>query len=287
MKTFVVDESAERKRADVFLAEKYPQFARAALAKLFPADKVHINGKPEKAGYKVRLGDKMTVDDSWLVEREFDPIELSILFENDSVIVVDKPSGVLSHARGGLSTEASVASFLRGRVDPTTEGAERREIVHRLDRATSGVMVCAKTSYAQSFLQKQFHDRSIQKTYLAVLSHVPKEPAAIIDAPIGRNLNNPKTFRVDAHGKSAVTEYTVIKQKSDGTCLVRMHPITGRTHQLRVHAAYISCPIVGDTFYDGKKADRLMLHAHTISVVLPGDTSRQHLLVHSRKDLSV
>lgn len=270
MKSFVVDENTARMRADVYLAEQYPQFARAALAKLFPADMVVINGRPEKAGYKLKAGDTVVVDDSWLVERDFDPIELPVIYEDDNVLVIDKPAGVLSHARGGLSTEASVASFLRGHIDPTTEGAGRAGIVHRLDRATSGIMICAKNSMAQSFLQKQFHDRKVNKTYIAVLSPIPKHEKAVIDAPIDRDPKRPKSFRVDVHGKSAVTEYEITKKSPESKrALVTFKPQTGRTHQLRVHSAYISCPIVGDEMYDGEKAPRLFLHAASLEIEIP------------------
>ena len=117
---------------------QYPQFARSALAKLFTADMVQINGVPEKAGYKLREGEKMTVDDSWLVETEVEDITLPIIYEDDDVLVIDKPAGVLSHSRGGLTREASVASFLRKHIDGLGTG-DRAGIVHRLDRVTSGV----------------------------------------------------------------------------------------------------------------------------------------------------
>lgn len=267
MKNFKVDELHHRMRADVFLAARYPQFARSALAKLFKADMVLINGRPEKAGYKLREGEKMSVDDSWLVETEIEDITLPIIFEDDDVLVIDKPAGVLSHSRGGLTREASVASFLRHHVDKSMSG-ERAGIVHRLDRVTSGVMICAKNDQAMKFLQKQFQDRKVLKTYVAITEKAPKHLVATIDAPIGRDQNNPKQFRVDPHGKVSSTKYEVSPLKN-GHYIWQLTPLTGRTHQLRVHLKYLNCPIIGDELYGGKPAERLYLHANCLEIKLP------------------
>ncbi|MEK7472308.1 MAG: RluA family pseudouridine synthase [Patescibacteria group bacterium] len=267
MKTFKVDELHHRMRADVFLATQYPQFARSALAKLFTADMVQINGVPEKAGYKLREGEKMTVDDSWLVETEVEDITLPIIYEDDDVLVIDKPAGVLSHSRGGLTREASVASFLRKHVDGLGTG-DRAGIVHRLDRVTSGVMICAKNEPTMKFLQKQFQDRKVHKTYVAVTDKAPKHMKAMIDAPIGRDQNTPKQFHVDPHGKASSTKYEV-KPLKNGKYLWELTPLTGRTHQLRVHLKYLGCPIIGDELYEGTPADRLYLHANLLELKLP------------------
>lgn len=254
-------------RADVFLAAQYPQFARSALAKLFKADMVLINGRPEKAGYKLRDGEKMSVDDSWLVETEIEDITLPIIYEDDDVLVIDKPAGVLSHSRGGLTREASVASFLRKHVDGLETG-ERAGIVHRLDRVTSGVMICAKNDNTMKFLQKQFQDRKVIKTYVAVTEKAPKHLVATIDAPIGRDQNSPKQFHVDPHGKVSSTKYEASELKN-GRYLWRLMPLTGRTHQLRVHLKYLNCPIIGDELYGGEPAERLYLHANCLEIKLP------------------
>ncbi len=273
MKKFVVDELHHRMRADVFLAKQYPQFARAALAKLFTADMVKVNGKTEKAGYKLKEGEKMLVDDSWLVETDIEDIKLKILYEDDDVLVIDKPAGVLSHSRGGLTREASVASFLRKHVDGLGTG-ERAGIVHRLDRVTSGVMICAKNEDAMKFLQRQFQDRKVRKSYVAITDKAPKHSKALIDAPIGRDQNNPKQFHVDAHGKVSSTKYEVKRIKED-KYIWELAPLTGRTHQLRVHLKYLGCPIVGDELYEGKKAERLYLHANILEIKLPsGETQK-------------
>lgn len=255
-------------RADVFVAKQYPAFARSALLKLFEQNSVKVDGKSTKPGYKLRLKDKIAVEDSLLSQKD-ELIELPIIYENDSVVVINKPSGVLSHSNGGLRHEPSVASFIRTRLDnDLMSGNDRAGIVHRLDRATSGVMICAKNSTALTYLQRQFAKRSTQKTYLAVVEGELKQPTAIIEAPIMRNPKKPTTFKVHGSGKSAITKYQVIDQ-TDKYSYLRLEPLTGRTHQLRVHLQYLHHPIVGDWLYGGKQANRLMLHAESLRLKLP------------------
>jgi 23S rRNA pseudouridine1911/1915/1917 synthase len=163
-----------------------------------------------------------------------------------------------------------VASFARSRTDLMS--GERPGIVHRLDRATSGVMICAKTPEALSWLQKQFHDRHSKKTYTAIVKGTPEPQEALIDMPIERNPKAPATFRVGANGKEAQTRYKVVRTSSKYS-LLELQPRTGRTHQLRVHLAHQKHPIVGDTLYAGKPAERLYLHAHKLELTLPnGET---------------
>lgn len=192
--------------------------------------------------------------------------ELRVLYEDADVLVIDKPSGILTHAKGGLNTEQTVADIVR---DKTTYGldTDRPGIVHRLDRDTSGVIIVARTPDAATILQKQFADRKTEKTYLAVVSGTPKLTEAKIDLPIGRNPSKPSTFRVDPKGKSAQTSYKVLGVNG-AESLVELKPYTGRTHQLRVHMAHIGNPIIGDRVY-GKKATRLLLHAYQLRIRLP------------------
>jgi 23S rRNA-/tRNA-specific pseudouridylate synthase len=130
-------------------------------------------------------------------------------------------------------------------------------------------MVCAKNQETVSFLQKQFSDRKVNKTYIAIIENVLNPDEGVIDVPLARNPNDPKTFRPDVGGKPAITEYHTIEHDKNKS-IVRLHPLTGRTHQLRVHLQYMKHPIIGDELYAGKKADRLFLHAHTIEITLPG-----------------
>ena len=268
MRIFTAKKQDTGKRADVFVAEHYPAYARSALLKLFGANLIEINEKPAKAGYKLRAKDKILVDET-ILKKNLDTINLPIIYEDDNVIVIDKPVGILSHSKGGLDNEPSVASFIREKV--VLDNAEtnvRAGIVHRLDRATSGVMICAKNSQTLAYLQKQFSSRRTQKRYIAVIEGELKEPTAIIEAPIKRNPKRPTTFMVHGSGKSAVTKYKTI-QSDNGFSLIELEPLTGRTHQLRVHMSYLNHPIVGDWLYGGQPAGRLLLHAAELSIRLP------------------
>jgi len=270
MQTFVIDETSARSRADVFVASQFPSYPRTVLVKLFESEHILLNDKPVKPGYKVREGDVFTVDTSPLIVT-IPEIELPVIYEDDQVIVVDKPSGVISHARGRYFDEPSVASFVRQKVAALT--GERAGIVHRLDRATSGVMICAKTPDAMSFLQKQFSQHNNKKTYLAIVAGIVDPSEALIDVPLARNPVKPQTFMPDRAGKEAQTHYTVLKS-NDKYSLLELHPVTGRSHQLRVHLKHIGHPIVGDILYGGAEASRLMLHAQELEITLPGGERR-------------
>jgi len=150
---------------------------------------------------------------------------------------------------------------------------DRAGIVHRLDRATSGVMVAARTAEALGWLQKQFSQRKVKKAYIAIIKGELPNKEAIIDMPIERNPRHPQTFRVGVRGKAAVTAYEVVKT-ANGYSLLKLQPTTGRTHQLRVHLAHLGHPIVGDTLYGGEPADRLFLHALSLEITLPNKQRR-------------
>jgi 23S rRNA pseudouridine1911/1915/1917 synthase len=253
-------------RADILVAERNPLYSRASLAKLFSKGMVRMAGKPLKAGSKVAVDSNLDIDIS-ILEKPIEGIELPILYEDDDCLVINKPAGILSHAPGTISNEATVATFLREKLSDLK--GQRGGIVHRLDRATSGVMICAKSSKGLAFLQKQFADRKVSKTYIAVVSGHIDPQEAIIDMPIERNPKAPATFRVGPNGKSARTHYKVIKSgiKND---LLELKPETGRTHQLRVHLAKRGHPIIGDPLYGkGKHGDRLYLHAKSLEIILP------------------
>jgi len=252
-------------RFDKAVADAFPQYSRAYLARLIDAHVVLVNGKAGKAGMKLREGDKVVVTVDLSQEQTIKDIDLPILYEDQDVLVINKPAGVISHSRGRYWYEPSVASFVRQKTN--LEG-DRSGIVHRLDRATSGVMICAKSHAALSFLQKQFSDRKVHKTYMAVAEGHLKPMQAIIDMPIERNPKAPATFRVGPNGKPSQTKYTVLEQWP--TCdLVKLEPATGRTHQLRVHLKHQGHPIVGDELYAGRSNERLLLHAASLEITLP------------------
>ncbi|HZM64073.1 MAG TPA: RluA family pseudouridine synthase [Candidatus Saccharimonadales bacterium] len=258
------------KRLDQFAAEQLPSLSRAYIQKLIEAGQITVNQQSAKPGLKLKVNDHVGIDYDKSAQI-IKAIDLPILYEDEDCLVINKPAGVLTHALNVHGTEPSVASFIRSKVQGI-EG-ERAGIVHRLDRATSGVIIGAKNQSALSWLQKQFSQRKTKKTYVAVVEGHPKQEKAVIDMPIGRNPKAPSTFRVDPNGKPAKTQYKVLKT-GEKYSLVELTPETGRTHQLRVHLQKIGCPIVGDPLYgNGKYGDRLLLHAKSLEITLP---NRQH-----------
>lgn len=198
-----------------------------------------------------------------------------VIYADDNVIVVNKPAGMLVHAKGGIAKELTVADYVRSQFDPDeladNTDNNRLGIVHRLDRATSGVMICARNLATASYLSRQFAERKVKKVYLALVSSLPGHSAARINLPIRRSRRAPATFVVDGNGKVAITDYTVQKEYPDGRALLELRPLTGRTHQLRVHLAHLGCPIVGDAVYGhARYGDRLMLHAYRLEISIPG-----------------
>jgi 23S rRNA pseudouridine1911/1915/1917 synthase len=262
-------------RADIFIAQKYPKFTRSSLERLFDDKHVTIDGKFVKPSHKLREGEKLKVNDSVLKIKPA-KIDLPIHFEDENVTVIDKPEGILTHAKGAINDEATVATFIAPKIKDKKLVGNRAGIVHRLDRGTSGLIITAKNSEAVTKLQKQFSQRKTKKTYLAIVEGVPSETKAIIDAPIDRNPKKPQTFRVSLNGKTAQTEYQVLKTfevAGQVYSLLELKPTTGRTHQLRVHLKYIGHPIVGDRAY-GKPAEHLYLHAAELELTLPNSERR-------------
>jgi 23S rRNA pseudouridine1911/1915/1917 synthase len=253
-------------RLDQYVAEQLPTISRASAAKLIADAKVSVNAKPvTKAGYKIRFGDQIDIDYDPTAALQVPDIELPILYEDDDCIVTTKPRGVLTHSKGAFNPEATVASWLSSRTASLT--GERAGIVHRLDRATSGVIICAKNPLALRWLQRQFSQRRVKKTYIAIVTGHLANEAAIIDMPIERNPKAPQTFRTGINGKPSVTAYKVL-ETTEHLSLVELQPTTGRTHQLRVHLKQIGHPIIGDDFYDGEPAERLFLHAMSLEITL-------------------
>ena len=247
-------EAPEKVRLDILMGEIYKSYNRSSLQKFIKLGFVKVDGElARKANQKFERGVKIELDiPEELKNADLVPVTI---YEDENVLVVNKPAGLLSMAKGEYCPEKTLADY--------------GLIVHRLDRDTSGVMVLAKNEETQKFLKKQFQDRKTHKTYYAVVSGRPKLDAARIDLPIARDLKRPTTFRVDANGKESETFYRVIKA-NDCHALVELKPVSGRTHQLRVHMKYLGHPIVGDVVYDGERADRLFLHAGALELTLPG-----------------
>lgn len=258
--------SPTKVRLDIYLSTKFDTtISRSLWQKYIKAGYVSVNSKVVTTPkFEVDETDEIALD---LPEKEQADVDLPILYEDDDVIVVNKPSGLLTHAKGGLSDESTVAEIIRPKTSFATD-TDRPGIVHRLDRDTSGLLIIAKNPESAAHLQRQFAERTAKKTYIAITDGKPKLNAAKIDLPIGRNPSAPSTFRIDPNGKPAQTTYYVLAE-NDTQSLVELKPTTGRTHQLRVHLAHLNAPILGDRVY-GKSSDcRMMLHAQKLEITLP------------------
>lgn len=276
MRKFKVDDKNAGVRADIFVASHYPQFSRSSLEDLFNKQLVKVKGKDIKPSYKVKESSIVQVSDESL-NLPLPDIDLPIIYEDKNVIVINKPAGILTHSKGAFNCEANVATFIKSKLDKKFPENNRAGIVHRLDRATSGVMIAAKNQQTLGFLQKQFSLRKTKKTYVAIVSGVPGEPSAIIDVAIERNPKNPQSFRPGSNGKASITHYKTLRSINVGGrdySLLEMTPKTGRTHQLRVHMSFIGSPIVGDRIYKGEENDHMYLHSKELELTIPPSDRR-------------
>lgn len=279
IETYHYDEQASD-RLDKFLVSCLPEFSRARLQGLIAEGFVTVNGvAARKAGQVIEDGDDIEVRipppvPSGLVAED---IPLDIIFENDDLIVVNKPAGMVVHPATGHYSGTLVNAVLG--YDPDLEGIggeERPGLVHRLDKETSGLIVLAKNERAHNWLQEQFRLRQVEKTYLALVDGKPPTPTGRVEAPIGRDPNHRKKMAVVSPGKGreAVSEYKTLESFRNHT-LLEFHPHTGRTHQIRLHCQFLGCPIVGDSVY-GKRTvtvtiNRHFLHAFRLKIILPNE----------------
>lgn len=254
------------KRLDTYLYEHYKEISRSRWQKYIKDFRVSINGKTITTP-SYEIDDKAIIDIKLPEEKKFEKEKLDILYLDDNVIVINKPAGILTHAKGADSDEFTVADFFK-RYSTYALDTNRVGIVHRLDRDTSGVIIGARNNETANLLKKQFAKRLTKKTYIAITTGIPKLEKARIDLPIARNPKKPATFKVSSNGKVAITDYKVLKT-NENYALIELMPKTGRTHQLRVHLNYINCPILGDKVYGAKKADRMYLHAEKLEITIP------------------
>ena len=254
------------KRLDTYLYEHYKEISRSRWQKYIKDSRVSINGKTITTP-SYEIDDKAIIDIKLPEEKKFEKEKLDILYLDDNVIVINKPAGILTHAKGTESDEFTVADFFK-RYSIYALDTNRAGIVHRLDRDTSGVIIGARNNETANLLKKQFAKRLTKKTYIAITTGIPKLEKARIDLPIARNPKKPATFKVSSNGKVAITDYKVLKT-NENYALIELMPKTGRTHQLRVHLNYINCPILGDKVYGAKKADRMYLHAEKLEITIP------------------
>lgn len=278
--TFVFDEAAEE-RLDKILVRQLPEHTRSRLQAMIKDGLVKVDETVvTKTGFIVSPGSRVEVlippvQSTDLVAQA---IPLNIVFENDDLVLIDKPAGMVVHPSAGHDQGTLVNAVLAHAPDLEGIGGELRPgVVHRLDKDTSGLILVAKNDASLNWLQDQFRLRKVKKVYLALSDGHPATPTGRIEAAIGRDtaLRRKMAIVSETKGRQAATEYQVLESFDEHT-LFEAHPETGRTHQIRLHLAFINCPIVGDTVYGRKRPtlpiSRQCLHAARLTIVLPGET---------------
>ena len=268
---FVADRQGTR--LDKYVIEKCPELSRTQAQKLIGDGCVTVNDRVARASLKLDIGDKVNIVIPPIPSSSLSPeaIPLNVLYEDDALLVVDKPAGLTVHPAPGHPNHTLVNAILSHFPHLAEFGDSLRPgIVHRLDKDTSGVMLVAKNSVVQADLANQFKAHSVAKTYLVLVKgHLAPEDG-VIEAPIGRDPRNRKRMAVAAEGKEARTEYHVVEYVGDYT-LLKVRPQTGRTHQIRVHLSAIGYPVAGDMTYGAKSTPlpRQFIHASRLSFKLP------------------
>ncbi|WP_455243883.1 RluA family pseudouridine synthase [Petrachloros mirabilis] len=282
---FLITEGEQPKRLDVFLVNRERDMSRSCLQRLIELGRIRINGQIVKPSQKIKPGDRITMDvpKPEPLELRGEAIPLEILFEDDHLLVLNKPAGIVVHPAPGNWTGTLVNALLHhfetsGGTVSTIGGKERPGLVHRLDKETSGIMVIAKTDQSHRHLAAQFKHHTITRVYEALILGVPKKGHGTIELAIGRDSKERKKFSVrTSTPKESVTEYRVERRFAKLASHVVLLPRTGRTHQLRVHLTSLGHPILGDPTYGGRKVclvedvaiPRVMLHARTLGFQHP------------------
>jgi 23S rRNA pseudouridine1911/1915/1917 synthase len=259
---FEIKSRTEGKRIDAYLAGRFTDYSRRVLQKVIDADGVLVNGRPVKASYRIRPGDLVCIRLPDLPETTPEPedIPIEVVYEDEVLTVVNKPSGMVTHpARGNW--RGTLVNALQFRYDTlsTLAGENRPGIVHRLDRDTTGLLVVAKDEQTHRKLALQFERRQVHKDYMALVSGVPQRDSDYIEQPIGFHPTSREKMAIRSPtdgGRDAVTFYEV-EERFRGFALVRCQPKTGRTHQIRIHLTHIGHPILADKLYSGR--DRITL----------------------------
>jgi 23S rRNA pseudouridine1911/1915/1917 synthase len=290
--TFVINDKEIDRRLDAFLADQITGWSRSRLQKLIDHEDVLVNGKPSKSSYKLRQGDEIEVELTTAASASFTPedIPLNIVYEDDQVAVINKPAGLVVHPAAGIQsgTLANALAFHFQQL-PSSGTVIRPGIVHRLDRDTSGLLVVAKTESAMEHLGDQFRGRTVFKSYVALVHGRVEPERGRIEQPIARDPTNRTRMAVVRGGRSALSLFAV-RQRFERFTLLDIDLKTGRTHQIRVHLAWLKHPVVGDETYGGgrdntvqearlrariKNLGRQFLHAERLSFDHP--TSRERM----------
>ena len=273
MKEIIVEES--NIRLDSYLANNL-DISRSKVQKLIKQKKILVNDKIVNGSYLVKLGDKILVNDELDFEIHIKPqdIDIDIVYENDDLLIINKPSGMVVHPAPG-NYDNTLVNALLGKFNLSSDNL-RPGIVHRLDKDTSGLMLVAKNDWAHDKLAEMIKEKEVKRTYLALVSGVINHETGTIDAPIGRDdKTREKMMVTDINSKDAITHFKVIERFKKHT-LIECFLETGRTHQIRVHMAYIGYPIVNDFIYGKEKIDKdfgQLLHSKKIEFNNPRDNS--------------
>jgi 23S rRNA pseudouridine1911/1915/1917 synthase len=298
---FVITAGEQPKRLDVFLVNREREISRSALQRLIELGRIRLNDQIVKASQKIKPGDKITMDvpKAEPLDLKGEAIPLEILFEDDQLLVLNKPAGIVVHPAPGNWTGTLVNALLyhfqtSGGTVSTIGGKERPGLVHRLDKDTSGVMVIAKTDVAHRHLAGQFKHHTITRAYEALVWGVPKKGRGLIELAIGRDTKERKKFSArTTRPRASVTEYTVARRFGRSAAQVLLVPRTGRTHQLRVHLSSLGHPVLGDPTYGGRKVcalngleiPRVMLHARTLGFCHPSSGDYQEFTQSAPPDM--
>ncbi|MGB0911699.1 MAG: RluA family pseudouridine synthase [Nitrospirales bacterium] len=276
---FFITPGEQRKRLDQFLVHREPEISRSSLQRLIELGRIRVNAKIAKSSQKIKAGDHITMDipQPGQLEINGSPIPLEILHEDESLLVINKPAGIVVHPTSGNWTGTLLNSLLAHFQD-TQQTHLTPSFVHRLDKDTSGILVVAKNREAHRALASQFEQHTITRTYEALTWGAPQDDEGMITLAIGRDINNPKIHSCHTDmAHHAITKYHVSHRYAQIASHLILSPQTGRTHQLRVHLASLNVPILGDTVYGGDKVaciettdiPRHMLHAQTLGFQHP------------------
>ena len=272
-------------RLDKYVAREIGDLSRSYLQHLIDEDRIHVDGQTRRAAFKLTPGEVVVVNVPAPVVDEIlpEPMDLDIVYEDDDVIVIDKPAGLVVHPAPGHASGTLVNGLIHHAPEMSVSGSLRPGIVHRLDKDTSGLIVAAKNDRARNSLVAQWEARTVEKRYMALVNGVLEEDQVTVDAPIGRDPMQRQRMAVIPAGRNAVTHLRATERfRQANLTLVEAEIETGRTHQIRVHADFIKHPILGDEVYgrlraDGKRTDsrvrRQFLHAAVLAFNLP-DGSR-------------
>jgi len=268
----------QAQRLDKFLVTCLPEFSRSRLQALINDGLVSVDGVPaRKSGQILEGAEHVQVHIPPPQPSELIPedIPLDVIFENDDVLVINKPAGMVVHPAAGHSSGTLVHAALAHAPEMEGIGGEQRPgVVHRLDKNTSGLILLAKNDLSHRWLQDQFRLRKVEKTYLALVDGQPPTPRGRVEAAIGRDTHQRKQMAItsSSKGRAAISTYLTLENFQNHT-LLEFHPLTGRTHQIRLHAAFLGCPVVGDTLYGRRHPSlpikRHFLHAARLTIRLP------------------